>query len=80
MLRSLVLLTLSCWIIASCRQREKAAEIMDEAIDVYLFSELHDSAKIEKSLALTNKALALDDRSIAALTHKRTLLFRKKRH
>jgi tetratricopeptide (TPR) repeat protein len=51
---------------------------MKEAMDVYLYSALADSIKIEKSLELTNRALELDDHSISALTHKTTLLFRKK--
>lgn len=51
---------------------------MKEAVDVYLSSELADSIKTEKSLELTNRALELDNQNISALTHKATLLFRKK--
>jgi tetratricopeptide (TPR) repeat protein len=51
---------------------------MKEAMDVYLFSDLTDSAKVEKSLILTNRALELDDHNLAALSHKQTLLFIKK--
>jgi tetratricopeptide (TPR) repeat protein len=50
---------------------------MEEAMDVYLFSKDTNNS-IEKSLELTNRALELDDQNIAALTHKTTLLFRKK--
>ena len=47
-------------------------------MDVYLFSDLADSIKVEKSLALTNKALELDDHNLPAFNHKVTLLFIKK--
>lgn len=51
---------------------------MEQALDVYLSSELEDDIKIDRSLALANKALELDGQNIAALNHKATLLFRKK--
>jgi tetratricopeptide (TPR) repeat protein len=51
---------------------------MKEALDVYLNFDLADTDKIEKSLELTNRALELDDENFSALTHKTTLLFRKK--
>jgi hypothetical protein len=57
---------------------EKSKATMNEAMDVYLFSDLPDSVKVEKSLALTNKALELDDHNLAAFNHKVTLLFYKK--
>ena len=64
--------------ILSCRRTEKSKATMNEAMDVYLFSDLTDSVKVEKSLALTNKALELDDHNLAAFNHKVTLLFYKK--
>lgn len=75
---SLTFLIICCLIILSCRQTEKSKEAMKEAMDVYLFSELTDSVKVEKSLALTNRALELDDHNLAAFNHKVTLLFYKK--
>jgi tetratricopeptide (TPR) repeat protein len=71
-------LTFFCVTIISCRQTEKSNEVMKEALGIYLSSELADSIKIEKSLELTNRALDLDNESISALTHKTTLLFRKR--
>lgn len=74
----LTFLTIYCLGALSCRQTEKSSETMKEAMDVYLFSDLTDSAKVEKSLILTNRALELDDHNLAALSHKQTLLFIKK--
>jgi tetratricopeptide (TPR) repeat protein len=51
---------------------------MKEALDIYLNSDLADRDKIEKSLEFTNRAIELDNQNISALTHKTTLLFRKK--
>jgi tetratricopeptide (TPR) repeat protein len=51
---------------------------MNQAIDVYLYSELKDDIKIDSSLSWTNKALDFDDENLSALNHKATLLFRKK--
>lgn len=51
---------------------------MKEAMDIYLFSDLPDSTKVEKSLTLTNRALELDNHNLPAITHKQTLLFIKK--
>ena len=74
----LIFWTIFSLTVISCRQTEKSKEIMKEAMDVYLSSKDTNSVKIEKSLELTNRALELDDHNIAALTHKTTLLFRKK--
>lgn len=74
----ITLLTLFCATIISCRQAEKSNEIMKDALDVYLSSDLAEDFKVEKSLELTNRALEIDDQNISALTHKTTLLFRKK--
>lgn len=74
----IIFLVFYCLIITSCRQTEKSKEVMKEAIDVYLSSDLANTIKIDKSLELTNKALMLDNQNISALTHKTTLLFRKK--
>lgn len=65
-------------IIISCRQAEKSKEIMEQAMNVYLYSELDDSTKIDSSLSLTNKAQELDHQNFSALNHKMILLFRKK--
>ena len=46
-------------------------------MDVYI-SGGNDSINIDKSLALTRRALELDDQNLLALTHKATLLFRKR--
>lgn len=74
----ITLLIIFCITVISCRQTEKSKEVMKEALDIYLSSDLADSDKIEKSLELTNRALELDNQNISALTHKTTLLFRKK--
>ncbi|WMJ74008.1 hypothetical protein RCC89_12660 [Cytophagaceae bacterium ABcell3] len=47
-------------------------------MDIYYLTKLEDSIRIDSSLALTNKALALDGRNISALQHKNTLLFLRK--
>jgi hypothetical protein len=78
MLLRLFSLTISCFTIISCRQREMSTELMKRAMDVYLFSGLTDSAKVEESLILTNRALELDDHNLPAFNHKLTLLFIKK--
>lgn len=52
--------------------------MMKQAMDVYLYSVLDDSVKIDSALSLTNKALELDDQNFNALNHKMILLFRKK--
>ena len=62
----------------SCRQSEKSEEVMEQAINVYLNPELNDGVKIDSSLALTNKAIELDNQNFRALNHKAILLFRKK--
>jgi len=62
----------------SCRQSEKSQEMMKQAMDVYLYSEVKDDVKIDSSLALTNKALEFDNQNFSALNHKTILLFRKK--
>lgn len=74
----LTLVVICSVIIISCRQSEKSKEVMKHAIDVYLYSELNDSIKIDSSLSLTNKAIELDDQNFNALDHKATLLFKKK--
>ncbi|MCC5917516.1 MAG: hypothetical protein JJU02_09350 [Cryomorphaceae bacterium] len=74
----LALLTICCLTLVSCRQPEKSEELMKQALDVYLFSKLDDSIKIDSSLSLTNKALELDNRNFSAWNHKTTILFRKK--
>ncbi|MFC6999042.1 tetratricopeptide repeat protein [Rufibacter roseus] len=51
---------------------------MEKAMDVYLSSELDDKIKIDSSFSLTSIALELDSKNIQALTHKTTLLYRKK--
>ena len=67
-----------CLTIVSCRQPEKSKELMNQAIDVYLVSELDDNIKIDSSLLLTNQALEFDNQNFSAINHKTTLLFRKK--
>lgn len=71
-------LIICCLTIISYRQTERSNQLMKEAMDVYLFSKLDDGAKVDSSLALTNKALELDDQNVQALSHKTALLFRKK--
>jgi tetratricopeptide (TPR) repeat protein len=50
---------------------------LNEALNVYA-SGPYDTSKIAMSLALTNKALDLDDQNVSALNHKTTLLFAKR--
>ena len=64
--------------IASSRQTEESNEVMKQAMEVYLFSGLSDSIKVDSSLDLTNKALDLDNQNIQAFNHKSTLLLRKR--
>ena len=73
----LTLFIICCLTISSCRQTEKSKELLNEAMDVYI-SGGNDSINIDKSLALTRRALELDDQNLLALTHKATLLFRKR--
>ncbi|MGC6432034.1 MAG: hypothetical protein ACON5F_13395 [Jejuia sp.] len=72
------LVVLSFSLLISCRQSEKSNEVLKQAINVYLYSELKDDIKIDSSLFLIDKALELDDQNIGALNHKTTLLFIKK--
>lgn len=72
------LFILSCLTIISCRQSEKSKEVMKQAMDVYIYSELDDDIKVDSSLVLTNKALEFNDQNFSALNHKAILLFRKK--
>jgi tetratricopeptide (TPR) repeat protein len=51
---------------------------MKEALEVYINYDLADNDRFERSLELTNRALELDNQNISALTHKTTLLVRKK--
>lgn len=69
---------ISCFTIISCSQPERSKEMMEQAINVYLDSELDDQTKVDSSLLLTNKALEFDDKNFSVLNHKATLLFRKK--
>ena len=74
----LILLAICCFTIVSCQQTEKSKEMMKQAMDAYMNSELNDNVKIDSSLSLTNKAIEYNEQNINALNHKATLLFRKK--
>lgn len=51
---------------------------MKEAMDVYLLSNPPENDNVEKSLALTNEALELDDHNLSAWDHKVRILFYKR--
>lgn len=65
-----------CLIIQSCRSTDESNRVLSEATNVYYFSDLSDSIKIDSSMSLTNLALELDDKNLNAYQHKSTLLTR----
>ncbi|MEE4247696.1 MAG: hypothetical protein V2I33_20015 [Kangiellaceae bacterium] len=62
----------------SCNDKENSQELTKRAVQIYLDHELDEDKKINQSLSLINSALNYDSENIAALNHKRTLLFYKK--
>ena len=75
---TLVLLFIITATNSACWQTEKSKELINQAIDIFLFSSLDETIKIDSSLSLTKKALELDDENISVLTHMVTLLFLKR--
>lgn len=73
-----ICIAIACFGIVSCRKPEKSKELMMQAHEVMYTSELSDEVQVDSSLALTNKAIALDDENVSAYHHKLTLLFRKR--
>ena len=78
MKQKFIFLLICCYSFSASAQKEKSKELTSEAVEIYLYSELESQRKIDSSLALVNQALDLDSNNIQALTHKTTLLFRKK--
>jgi hypothetical protein len=73
-----ICIVIACFGIVSCRKPENSKELMMQAHEVMYTSELSDEVQVDSSLALTNKAIALDDENVSAYHHKLTLLFRKR--
>ena len=65
-------------VLLSCNDSEASQELQEEAIEVYLNNSLDPSTRIDSSLALTDKALALNPRNLHALIHKGRMMFVKR--
>ena len=63
---------------SSCALKENSNDLIEQAVNVFLSPDIEENIKIDSSLFLTNKALKIDNQNFDALSHKATLLFRKK--
>ena len=60
--------------VLGCRKTEESNQVLKEAMDLYVYANSSVS-NIDSSIILTNKALELDSRNIAALNYKVSLMF-----
>ncbi|OEJ99477.1 hypothetical protein [Roseivirga misakiensis] len=74
----LPLILICALLIYSCEPEENPNDIIQQAINVYLSTDIEEKNKIDSSLFLTNKTLKIDNQNFDVLSHKATLLFRKK--
>ena len=72
------LILICALLIYSCAPKENPNDIIQQAINIYLSPNIEENIKIDSSLFLTNEALKIDNQNFDALSHKATLLFRKK--